>query len=324
MRIKKKSRLMIREWSLALLGLSTLALSIAVPHKASAISLKQNSIVEGNTITLGDIFTGLEAGSDPARVLGMAPPPGNDMVLNSYTLMRIAVALDLPWRPSSNTEQVVLKRAATVIEPSMIKDTINAGLTEQDLPGKYTVSFASEPAKIILPKDEAQTLEIVSLNVKPDQNSFEAVIAAPSKAHAIETVTVNGQLQRIVEVPVLKTSFQSGQVISDGDIEFIEVRAEAVNADTVLKTESLIGMTPRRAIISGKAVKLNDLMAPQVIARGELVTMIFSNNGLNLTAKGKAMQNGAKGETIRVVNASSNKTIEGIVTGDSEITVQSF
>jgi flagella basal body P-ring formation protein FlgA len=324
MRTKKKSRLMIKECSLALMGLATLALAVAVPHSASAISLKQNSIVEGDTIKLGDIFTGLEAGSNPERILGMAPPPGNDMVLNSYTLMRIAVALDLPWRPTTNAEQVVLKRAATVIEPMMIKDMINVGLAEQDLPGTYTVSFASEPAKIILPKDQPQSVEIVSLNVNAEQNSFEAVIAAPSKEHAIETVTVNGQLQRMVEVPVLRSSFQSGQIISDGDIEFISVRAEAVNADTVLKTESLIGMTPRRAIISGKAVKLNDLMAPQVIARGDLVTMIFKNNGLSLTAKGKAMQNGAKGETIRVVNDSSNKTIEGIVTGEREITVQSF
>lgn len=322
MRIKKRSRLKIKEWSLGFLGLGVLVIVAALPLSASAISLKQSSIVENDTIKLGDIFEGLETNAD--KVLGASPQPGNDMVLNATTLMRIAVALDLPWRPSSNADQVVLKRPATVIERPMIEEVVRNELLAQDLPGKYQLLFAATPEKIILPPEETQSIEVISFNANPETKRFEAVLAAPSKEKPIQQINVSGTLQRMVNVPVLREVLQNGSMISDGDLEYVDMREEAVNHDVILKAEEMIGMTPRRQVLAGKAIKKTDLMSPQVVARGELVTMVFADKGLSLTAQGKAMQNGAKGDVIRVVNASSSKTIEAIVTGDKEVTVQSF
>ena len=64
---------------------------------AKAVDLRQNATIEGSVITLGDIFYNLPGNGD--KVLGPAPRPGADMVLNARTLLRVAMALDLPWRP---------------------------------------------------------------------------------------------------------------------------------------------------------------------------------------------------------------------------------
>jgi flagella basal body P-ring formation protein FlgA len=42
--------------------------------------------------------------------------------------------------------------------------------------------------------------------------------------------------------------------------------------------------------------------------------MILESPGLLLTAKGQALEDGAKGETIRIMNTQSNRTIEAVVT----------
>ena len=322
MKRRRTSRLKIREWSLALLGVSVLTMAVIVPQSASAVAIKPQSILQDNTIKLGDVFTGLESNSD--KVLGVAPLPGQDMVLNANTLLRIAVALDLPWRPASAADQVVLKRPASVIERSAIEDAVKNALSAQDLPGTYSILFAAAPQKVILPQSEAASVEVVSMNVDTQAKRFDAVMAAPSKANPIEQFNVSGTLQRMVEIPVLRETLQNGDVISNSDLEFIEIREEKITPGMVLKAEDMIGKTPRRLINAGKTIKDNDLTAPQMIARGELVTMVFSYNGLTLTAQGKAMQNGAQGETIRVVNAASSKTIQALVTGDKEVTVQSF
>lgn len=323
MRKKGQSRLMIKEWAVVLVGLLTLAIAMTVSQKASAISLKAHSVVEHDTITLGDIFSGVD-GEKAERILGAAPQPGNDMVLNSYTLMRIAVALDLPWRPATSADQVVLRRAATVIEPDQIKARVKEAIAGKDLPGKFEVNVITPLNKIALPQEEDATMDVISLEVHPAQNTFNAVLVAPSQENPIQQINVSGNLQRMIDVPVLRETISNGDIIGDGDIEYVEMRAEAVNPDVFLKGEDMIGLTPRRIALAGKPMRDNDLMAPQVVERGEFVTMVFANNGLSLTAKGKALQNGAKGDNVRVVNTSSNKTIEGIVTGDREVTVASF
>jgi flagella basal body P-ring formation protein FlgA len=43
---------------------------------------------------------------------------------------------------------------------------------------------------------------------------------------------------------------------------------------------------------------------------------------MRLTAQGRALQDGAKGEVVRVVNTKSNTTVSGVVVADGKVTVQ--
>lgn len=95
-----------------------------------AIGLKSNSVITSDKITLGDIFYDLKKDSD--RVLGNAPAPGKDMVLDAKTLLRISLALDLEWRPTHGSENVILKRQATIIEAKQIIDTIKEKISQEN------------------------------------------------------------------------------------------------------------------------------------------------------------------------------------------------
>lgn len=319
---RRKGRMMIREWTMGLIVTVALGLAIVIPQSASAVSLKTSGIVEGDTILLGDIFTGLER--DAGKVLGPAPRPGHDMILNARTLMRIATALDLPWRPATGADQIVLRRAATVIDTAMIKDALKNEISARGIPGKFEIVLAEGDTQILLPQDAQQSLEISSLDIRPGKDTFEAVIAAPSRINPLREMKIAGSLQRMLEVPVLLGVLQSGDVIGRNDIGFIEVRADAVSQDMFLNAEDLIGMTPRRILQAGQPIKDSEVQQPRLVERGKSVTMVFSKNGLTLTAQGKALENGAVGDVIRVANAGSSKTVEATVTGAGEVTVQSF
>jgi len=237
--------------TIAIMSMAALTLVLS-GGQAHAIGLKSNSIIEGHDITLGDVFYDLERDSD--RVLGAAPRPGKDMVLNARTLMRIAVALDLPWRPTSSAYQVVLRRSATVINDKMLEAGIFSALKERDLPGHFEIEL-------------------------------------PAQTRHIET---------------------------------IKMRSSRINSGTILSAADLVGMTPRRMVLDGKPIVANDVEAPRIVKRGESVTLNFKSGSLELSAMGKALEHGSKGDLVRVVNNSSNRTIEALVTGEREVTVQTF
>lgn len=309
-------------WAARIALTVTLGIALIAPQTASAISLKETGVIEGDTIRLGDLFTGLERDAD--KVLGAAPRPGQDMTLNARTLIRIATALDLPWRPATSADQIVLRRAATIIDGPMIKDALKNEIAARGMPGKFDVVLPAGEQQIVLPQNTERSLEITSLNVVPGKDNFEAVIVAPSKSNPLQEMKINGTLRRVVDVPVLQGALQNGDVIGKQDIGFIESPAESVAQGTVLKVEDLIGMTPRRLLHAGQPVKASDVVSPRIVERGKNVTMTFIQAGLTLTAQGKALENGAKGDVIRVVNAASSKTIEATVTGAGEVSVQSF
>ena len=51
------------------------------------------------------------------------------------------------------------------------------------------------------------------------------------------------------------------------------------------------------------------------------VTIVLQTDAMTLTAQGRASEDGAKGDTIRVVNLRSKKTIEAVVSGADQVTI---
>jgi len=303
-------------------GLVILGVAALLPHTVFAVTLKPASVVTGDVITLGDVFSGLDHDAD--HVLGAAPQPGKDMTLNAVTLMRISNALGINWSPATSNDQVVIKRSATIIDQGMIETALKNEITAQGVEGNFAVLMPDNATQMILPPTESQTVEVSSLKLVPGEDRFEAVLAAPSKANPLQTLAIAGTLSRLVSVPVLKDPLENGALIGAYDLTFLDMPIKSLNHDVILKEEDLVGLTPRRVLAAGKPLKRGDLQPQKLIDRGELVTVLFNGNGLNLTTQGKALEQGAKGDTIRILNASSNKTIEGTVTGSKEVTIQNF
>ena len=67
--------------------------------------------------------------------------------------------------------------------------------------------------------------------------------------------------------------------------------------------------------ITALAVRDGDLEAPTLVRRGALVTMEIKTPMMRLTARGKALDNGTLGETVRIRNIQSKRVIQGTVVG---------
>lgn len=292
---------------------------VAGARAALAATLRPVSVVTDSVLRVGDIFEGLST-EKANTVLGAAPQPGKDMVLNAATLMRIANALDMDWKPATTAEQIIVRRDATIIGKDIVESLIKEKLFENGLSGNFKLNTASI-VDIILPKNIPAQAEVSQFTFNPQKDTFEATVSAPSASNPVHEMAVSGSVDRVVSLPVLRSGLKSGDIISKADIDYIDVLQRDVQRDYILKEEAIYGMTPRRMVMAGKPIRDMELENPQIVTRGGTVTLIYKDGPMTLSARGKSMQGGARGDMIRVVNMNSNRSLEGIVTAENEVTV---
>lgn len=57
------------------------------------------------------------------------------------------------------------------------------------------------------------------------------------------------------------------------------------------------------------------MIADAAVRRGESVSLVYQAPGLMLTMRARALEDGAVGQSIRLLNTSSNRTIDAVITG---------
>jgi len=110
-------------------------------------------------------------------------------------------------------------------------------------------------------------------------------------------------------------------VIRAGDI-VIERRAknEFTSEPAVLAADA-VGKAARRVVRAGQPLRNADLMRPEIVQKNDTVMLYYEVPGIVLTMRGKALESGAEGDLVSVLNVNSKRTIQGIVTGPGRVTV---
>jgi flagella basal body P-ring formation protein FlgA len=89
----------------------------------------------------------------------------------------------------------------------------------------------------------------------------------------------------------------------------------------ITNVEQAVGLAARRALPAGRALRQADLQKPELVARNENVTITYEVPGIVLTMRGQALEAGAHGDLISVLNVHSKKTIHATIVGPGRVTV---
>jgi flagella basal body P-ring formation protein FlgA len=122
-----------------------------------------------------------------------------------------------------------------------------------------------------------------------------------------------------VQVAVLARPIEKGTRLERGDFES-EGRAPAA-ARGALSADDASGMEAARNLTAGNIVRRSDLMKPQLVRRGEPVTIRIVAGALVITASGRALNGGGQGEMVRVVTNNTNRTLDGTIDGSGTVRV---
>lgn len=285
---------------------------------AGTLAPRMNVSVQGKDIRLGDVFEGLKAHAD--FVLAPAPEPGQELVWNRPTLLRIATAFNLPWRPEADTE-IRIRRAATLVDAGTLKAVVRDHLVTVGEQDTFNVTFTGDEPQVVIDGDVTPQITLRDFQMQQAGGTFTALLQIDGGTAAPQTVTLRGVAERMLRLPTVKRSMRNGDIIAERDITWTLQKAASTRRDVVRDASALIGATPRRSLAAGEPVGDQDLEMPRLVSRGDIVTMVYRHGGMYLTAKGRALEDGAMGQLIKVSNTGSSRLLEARVSDTKQVTV---
>jgi flagella basal body P-ring formation protein FlgA len=80
-------------------------------------------------------------------------------------------------------------------------------------------------------------------------------------------------------------------------------------------------MTARRPLRANQMLRISDIAMAPTIHRGTMVTLMVQTENMTLTAQGRALEDAAVGQPIRVINTMSNKPLTGVVKDPTTVVI---
>ncbi len=82
------------------------------------------------------------------------------------------------------------------------------------------------------------------------------------------------------------------------------------------------GMEATHRLLAGTAVRRIDLRPRRAIRRGDPVTVSFRSGALSISTQGKALGDAAVGASLRVLTASTHRTIDAVAEAAGRVRVE--
>jgi flagella basal body P-ring formation protein FlgA len=272
-------------------------------------------------VRLGDLFP--EAGAKADIAVAYAPAPGSRTVYDVKSLVSIATANGIQWQARSWFDRVVIERPGITIGDTDIIAAVRAELAKQKLDSKADVELATRNLSLQIPADSSTALDLQNFQFDERSGQFSSKLVVPA-ADGTQSIPVSGRIYRTVDVPTLNRRVAGGDVVTREDIQWQTARAETVARNVILDPDKIIGKEAIRPLPSDQPVRTGDVRPPVIVTKGSLVTMIVQSPTMTLTSKGKAMQNGAMGEAVRIQNTQSKVVVEGEVVSNGTVRIASL
>jgi flagella basal body P-ring formation protein FlgA len=286
---------------------------------APAASLRPSVVVEGETVKLGDIFE--DSGPKANQPVLYSPAPGRTVTLNSAWLAEVARLFQVPWRPTSQSDHVVVQRAGNLITSRDVMPVLRRALEAQGLDPHADIALLDQRFEITVPISAPTTINIQNLTYDQTTHAFNALVLVGGNDPGAQKAIIQGRTFATSPVPVLRRPMNAGQIIRPDDVETVYWRNDLLTATVVTSTAQIVGRTPQAMIPAGQPIRQGDTRAPILVTRDSQVIIRLQAGGMTLTVQGKAVDEGARGDVVRVQNMQSHKTIEATVTGPDLVSV---
>jgi flagella basal body P-ring formation protein FlgA len=306
--MKRTTRLLFTSW----LILSGSAGSPTPCVADSSVTLNPDVEIMRPAVRLSDLFTGVPSGID--RDIAQAPAACKPALYGEDVLKKLAQTYRLDWKEQSSSDHISLSSPCTRITGDMIHDAVVAKLKADGNAKRlsFDVAFDRHNLELNLPTDDNPGFALENFSFDPVAKVFRADLTAQTPRGPY-VLPVTGRVSVRRNIPILAHRLEGGTVIGTNDLDWIEVPEDRVTADVVTESSQLIGREIRHDLPEGEILRSHDIMPPQLVKRGTLVTMKIETPYILITAQGKALQDGAEGDTVRVTNTQSNRIVEGIV-----------
>ncbi|CQR70612.1 flagellar basal body P-ring biosynthesis protein FlgA [Sporomusa ovata DSM 2662] len=296
----------------------------SVQAQELTVSIPPEATITGQYFTLGDIAR--FNGDDNERIdrlrqirLGHTPQPGQSYVLAGDILMARmrAARVDLSgitWQLPPQLKVTALAQSISGQElVKQAKQYLEACLT-----GEVMITSVGQPRDILVPPGEIAFTMALPYGIRynaPTNVSIGVQVAGRS----FSTAMLRFDVKKYQQVAIASRVLNANEPITAESIIFERRDIGRLTPGYFTKLDKILGLPVKRQLAPGIVITETMLGQIVLIRRGQPVTITAKNGGIEVMVSGIALQDGSKGEFIRVKNSNSKKVIRGQVIDDTTV-----
>ncbi len=119
------------------------------------------------------------------------------------------------------------------------------------------------------------------------------------------------------EALVATHTIRAQTILTEADLQITDANIAGAISDL----DAAIGLETRITLYAGRPIRLDDLGAPAIIDRNQIVTLGYLGTYLSIQTEGRALARGGVGDIIHVMNLNSRSTVTGRILADGSVSV---
>jgi flagella basal body P-ring formation protein FlgA len=285
--------------------------------------LRARVTVTGDLVRVGDLID--NAGSAAQVAVYRAPDLGTTGVLPTAQVLSVLRAHQVIGVEVRDVREVSVTRLARTVDSKDMGGAVARALEHKNGLGdaaNLSLTFDREVPDLRLDASYTGAMQATTARFDARSGRFDVSFEIANENAAAPTrLRLTGTAVETVEAAVLTRGVDRGDLLKSSDL-VVERRPKLEVGGDAIPRERALGMQMRRPMRVGQPLKLADIVKPDLVQRDQAVTVIYQSAGLYLTTRGKALDGGAEGDVVNVLNLQSKRTVTGVVSGRGQVTIE--
>ncbi len=185
----------------------------------------------------------------------------------------------------------------------------------------HVAHFSSTPATITVPEGKFSYRSIKKTSsLSPGKKFVTVVLSVDNQEQA--TVKMYGDIHFWGSVISAAQSLPKRSIINEDDLvtEFRDI--SMLGSNIIDDVDEIIGKELKKSLRGGAVLYSHFLKNPPLVKRGDLVTILATTGTLKVTVPGEIKNTGGLGDTVRVKNMMSRRTLQARVIDEGLVEVE--
>jgi flagella basal body P-ring formation protein FlgA len=294
--------------------------SLLALAETGGLTLRDRIMVDDDVVRLGDLFQ--ESLSDGDVAIAQAPKPGQTLALEGRFLQQIARAYRLDWTPVSRQQKVMVGRMSQKVTAEMVRVALAEAVQARiGSANELDVALDGGDLEFDLPTDVENSVAVSGINFNAASSRFAAILVVPADGPPLVERTVYGTVYEMAQVPVPSRLISAGEVVSAADLQWQPVQIARLANNSLTDAQQVVGHMAKRPLKAGQVLRSSDLALAPAVKKNDLVRVVVQTGQMTLSVQGKVLQDAAIGQTVRVLNVTSNRQLSGTVLDGGTVAV---
>lgn len=212
--------------------------------------------------------------------------------------------------------------ATVELSEKTIKDRIQLYFQDKfsESHDEVVLEYEKMPSILVDPMDWDMNVDLKYNRVKKGGNLLGVTVYSKTSIYKKFTTTV--RLKTFDYMVVANNRLDKSTKIDVDQVSLQRIESTNLKRPFFDRIEDVVDLQTKKILLEGKPIYTDMVELPFLIYRGDIIKVVVRLKNLEVTATGKALQGGRKGEKIKLENLTTGKKLVGKIQDEKTVLVE--